>query len=386
MRVDPFRSGASDVDSPYLMPIYLHHIEPVVPNTSYEQSTIRDAMKGQLGGDRKVERILGRIYGASGIQKRHSVIRDYLPGVPEGIFYDPERNRFKRPSTGERNRLYREASIPLYTCAAKRAVTHSGIALESITHVITVSCTGFFAPGPDYVIVKALELSPSTQRFHLGFMGCYAAFPALRMAKAFCEADRNATVLVVCLELCTLHLQPKEELDSLLATSVFADGAAAVVVSAKEPQGPALELSGFATTLTPTGEADMTWTVGDTGFDMVLSSYVPNLIATNLSAALSPLFEELELSAEEVDHWAVHPGGRAILDKVERELPGGGGGLTASRHVLHDYGNMSSATILFVLNEILNAPTRDTTEPELVYALAFGPGLTVESGLMVKHP
>ena len=204
------------------------------------------------------------------------------------------------------------------------------------------------------------------------------------MAQAFCEADPDATVLVVCLELCTLHLKFQSDPDSLISASVFADGAAAAVVSARPPEDGrgALEMTAFATTLTPTGEEDMAWTVGDKGFDMVLSTYVPSIIEANLREALAPLFAEVGLTEEDIDHWAIHPGGRAILDKVEASLALAPDKLLPSREVLRDYGNMSSATVLFILQKLLAAPAVDD---EKVYAMAFGPGLTVESGLFTRR-
>ena len=374
------------------MSTFIHHIETAVPDTRYDQSFIRDEMKRLLDADRRTARLLHYVYGQSGIEKRHSAVRDFTPGVPEGAFYDPVQDRLKSPSTGVRNALYTDVSKELYACVAQQAVARCpGVEASHITHVITVSCTGFFAPGPDYHIVRSLGLSPATKRFHLGFMGCYAAFPALKMAQAFCEADPDAVVLVVCLELCTLHLKFKSDPDSLISASVFADGAAAAVVSARPPQAGrgALEMTAFATTLTPTGEEDMAWTVGDTGFDMVLSTYVPSIIEANLQEALAPLFAQANLTEHDIDHWAVHPGGRAILDKVEASLGLSPEKLCPSREVLRDYGNMSSATVLFILQKLLAAPAvregGGARDGEKVYAMAFGPGLTVESGLFTRR-
>ncbi|MDQ3459258.1 MAG: type III polyketide synthase [Deinococcota bacterium] len=373
------------------MAVFIHHIETAVPETAYEQTFIRDVMKAHLGSERKVERLIHRVYAQSGIHKRHSVIRDFSERAPAGLFYDGAQGRLKAPTTGERNGLYSAASRPLYSCLARKAVAHCpGVAAADITHVITVSCTGFFAPGPDYFIVRDLGLSPATQRFHLGFMGCYAAFPALNMARAFCEADPEATVLVVCLELCTLHLQLTQNLDAIIATSVFADGGAVAVVSARSPQEPerALKVERLATTLTPRGEEDMAWTIGDSGFTMVLSSYVPEILGASIAGVLEPLLEGGGLGDNialgDIDHWAVHPGGRSILDKVQKSLALTDADLAPSRKTLQDYGNMSSATILFVLREVMDKPP--VGGDETLCAMAFGPGLTVESGLFSKNP
>ena len=360
------------------MAVYLHSIETVVPPFGHDQQRIGQAINAGLS-DRRLERLAERVYRQSGIETRHSVIGDFKSGEGENAFFD-EHGHFKRLGTKARNDFYTEAAKALYVNAARCALAHTqDTTLDEITHVITVSCTGFFAPGPDYFIVKELGLSPATGRYHVGFMGCYATFPALKMARAFCEADENAVVLVVSVELCTLHLRPPEDVDSILATSVFADGGGAVLMSSKAPSGQvrALEVGAFATTLTPVGEADMAWTIGDEGFNMVLSTYVPQILEANIGEAVQPLLEETGIDRSEVDHWAIHPGGRAILDKVEKSLELSQTQLEPSRTVLRDYGNMSSATVLFVLKEILKR-----AQPEdAVYALAFGPGLTVESGL-----
>lgn len=359
------------------MPVYLNSIATVLPDAAYPQQMIGEVLSAGID-DRKLARLSNRIYSNSGIEKRHSVIRDRQEPVQGGLFFDPD-GTFKTPSTRERNEIYTEEAKKLYVCAARKALSEAELAPEEVTHVITVSCTGFFAPGPDYFIVRKLGLDVSTGRYHIGFMGCYAAFPALKMARAFCEADPDAVALIVSLELCTLHLQPPRDIDSLIATSVFADGGAAAVVSSREPvRSQGLRLEGLSTTLTPEGEADMAWTIGDTGFNMVLSTYVPQLLEANIASAVAPLLTNT--SKEAIDHWAVHPGGRAILDKVESGLDIDAKKLESSRKILRECGNMSSATVLFVLKDILEKASRDNT----VFALAFGPGLTVESGLFTK--
>jgi predicted naringenin-chalcone synthase len=336
-------------------------------------------MKHYVGKSRKAEKVIARAYAQSGIEKRHSVIANLTSH--DSFFF--EDNAFTNPSTKARNDLYTQAAKELFVCAAHRAIAHTPHITEfDITHVITVSCTGFFAPGPDIYVVKELGLNAGVQRFHLGFMGCYAAFPALKMARAFCEADPNAVVLVICLELCSLHLQVKEDVDSLISASVFADGAAAVIVSAQPPEPGAhvLELGQFASALVSEGEKDMAWMIGDHGFDMVLSTYVPQILEANVGAEVETLLAELGLNKTAITHWAIHPGGRAILDKVAFALELDEAALTASRKVLQNYGNMSSPSILFVLKELLD----DAKTDESIYAMAFGPGLTVESGLFRK--
>jgi predicted naringenin-chalcone synthase len=351
------------------MPVFIHQLGTAVPEKVYQQEEVRELMKARAKSRREAH-LVHRIYNQSGIATRHSA-------AGEDFFFAPDGD-LKSPGTKARNDRYVEAAKKLFVQVAGETLAAApGFSAGAITHVITVSCTGFFAPGPDYVIAKELCLPPSVQRFHLGFMGCFAAFPALRMAQAFCQADPEAVVLVVCLELCTLHLQDSSETDALVATSLFADGGAAALVSARPPQGPSLEMTRLSTELLPASEEEMSWTVGDFGCEMTLSSYVPRILEANVGRVLAPLLE-----GQEIEYWAIHPGGRAILDKVQHSL-----GLTdeqtaASRAVLRSCGNMSSATILFVLRELLaGAPGAGH-----LCALAFGPGLTVESGLFLVHP
>ena len=363
------------------MSVYLHTIATVLPDAAYPQAMIGEVLSTGLE-DRKLARLSSRIYKNSGINKRHSVIRDRQAPDSSGLFFDAD-GTFKVPTTKERNELYTEEAKRLFVCAARKTVQACPVHVkDDITHVITVSCTGFFAPGPDYFIVRELGLNASTERYHIGFMGCYAAFPALKMAKAFCEADPSAVVLIVSLELCTLHLRPPNDIDSIIATSVFADGGAAAIVSGQEPatSGQSLRLEGLSTTLTPAGEADMAWTIGDEGFNMVLTTYVPQILEANISSAVEPLLSKAAVNKEAIDHWAVHPGGRAILDKIETGLELCENKLESSRKILRECGNMSSATVLFVLKDILEKAAKDAT----IYALAFGPGLTVESGLFTR--
>ncbi|MDQ0210784.1 putative naringenin-chalcone synthase [Arthrobacter bambusae] len=226
------------------------------------------------------------------------------------------------------------------------------------------------------------------QRYHLGFMGCYAAFPALRAARQFCQADPSAVVLVICVELCSLHVRTSNDPDTIMGSAIFADGAAAAVVASREPEGPdpAIRLDHFETVLTPVGEEAMAWNIGDEGFEMVLGTYVPHIIEEHITGALEPLFAQdpslAGLPYRDIRHWAIHPGGRSILDKVESKLELTEEQMIPAREVLRDYGNMSSATVLFVLKHILEqAPAQ---REERICSMAFGPGLTVETGLFTR--
>lgn len=410
------------------MSVTLRALQTVVPPTILVQEQVRDVFAAQPGLSRLAQRLVTASFNLSGIDRRHTVIDELTldSDTDDPQFFDAATQRLLMPGTRVRNELYIVEATKLFVEAGRRALAACpDIVAADITHVVTVSCTGFYAPGPDYMLVRELGLSPATQRYHLGFMGCYASMPALRTAKQFVEADPNAVVLVVSAELCSLHLRTSDDPDTIVASSLFSDGAAAGIVSSRAPLPGerALDLDLFETVITPVGEGDMAWKIGDEGFEMVLSTYVPHIIDEHIEAALAPLFArdlslvaaltppaaepERELVGASVGgsgaapagspagtpsgvaaqtlstaiaHWAIHPGGRSILDKTEAKLGLSEAQLVPSRETLRQYGNMSSATILFVLKAILDAPA--TADGERVCAMAFGPGLTVESGLM----
>ncbi|MGC4045450.1 MAG: type III polyketide synthase [Armatimonas sp.] len=367
------------------MPSYIHQIQTLNPDVSFTQEQLLEIMKKSCaGGDRKTERLLHRLYSQSGIERRHCVLGGLSndADTPSEHFYNAETDTPLTPTTQTRNEIYAHAIQLLAPKLACSLVADSDFSAQEITHVITVSCTGFFQPGPDFLVTKALGLNPATERYHIGFMGCYAAFPALRMADTICKANPDAVVLVMSMELCTLHLQWHAELDDLLAGSVFADGLGAAIVSARTPKPgrKPLRIEQFSSAIAPAEDTDMAWTIGDTGFRMRLSLYVPQIIEAQISGAITPLLELGNIAQDNVDHWAVHPGGRAILDKVESGLKLTPENLAPSRETLRNFGNMSSATIFFVLQEILNSAQPD----ESIVAMSFGPGLTVESALLTR--
>ncbi len=366
------------------MTTFVHHIETLVPPHAYDQDLICRHME-RWCGDSQSARILRHLARHSGIRTRHSVLPDLIEGEEPVLFRTGPDGRLSEPGTQERNRVFMRESGRLGVELARRAVANSGFAPADITHLVTVSCTGFYAPGLDCEIIAELGLSPGTERYHLGFMGCYAAFPALRMARQFCEAQPGAVVLVLCLEFCTLHLQVRPAADNLLANTLFADGAGAAIVSSRTPapDRPALALGPFMSALAREGNGDMAWEIGDSGFNMILSSYVPDILATNIGHIVDDLLLRTSLSAAEMDLWAVHPGGKSIVDKVEKALGLEPVQVAASRAVLADFGNMSSATILFVLARLLN---ESGPESRTVCAMGFGPGLTVETSVSTLLP
>lgn len=361
------------------MTAYLHRIATANPEQSYRQQEIGSWMES-LAASERMRRMLKALYRSSGIETRHACLTDF----GRDFFTRDAQGTLIEPGTGFRNEVYRREAPAIALRAARQLFTGAeGADPRAITHVITVSCTGFFNPGLDYLLVNKLGLPSSTQRYHLGFMGCYAAFPALRMAAQFCAADPQANVLVLCLELCSLHIQFGEREDQLLANALFADGAAAALVSARPPAPgrPALSLDRFVSALVPEGESDMAWSIGDRGFDIALSGYVPKILGANIAGLVDGMLADSGRQRDDIAIWAVHPGGKAILDQVERALALHPAQLAAPRRVLRDFGNMSSATILFVLRDLLEAPGGDN---QRICSMAFGPGLTIEMALLTR--
>jgi predicted naringenin-chalcone synthase len=350
-------------------------IGTAVPRTRLAQSTIRDLFVAQDDTDRLTERLIRAAFDAAAIEHRHTVLAELGDAGARGAFLG-EAGRILIPTTGTRNTVYRREAPALFAAAARDALTRAGMPASAVTHIVTVSCTGFFAPGPDFLLVRDLGIPADAERYHLGFMGCAAALPALRMAARICAAQPQAVVLVVCAELCSIHLRASRDPEQIVASAVFADGAAAAVVASGDPARDAaaatLELSGFSTAVTADGEKDMDWTIGDAGFEMILTGAVPRIVGREIRAAVASIAD-----ADAVDAWAVHPGGRSILDRVQAGLGLDDAAMAPSRGVLRDYGNMSSATVLFILQRIL----ADTTlgDGDRVLGIAFGPGLTVES-------
>lgn len=350
-------------------------IGTAVPTARLDQSRARDFFAAQPGADRLTARLIGAAFDQSAIDHRYSVIGQIGSG---GTLFSEDGELLSVPSTGERNAVYRREAPPLSAAAARDALDRAGVDAAEITHVVTASCTGFFAPGPDYLLVKQLGIPSTAQRTHIGFMGCAAAFPALRTAQAIAEASPGSMVLVVCTELCSLHIRSSRDPEQIVASAVFGDGAGAAVVTSADPRSgrPWLDAGAFSTAITAEGEQDMDWTIGDSGFEMRLTAEVPRIIGREIAGVVEAMLGGGD-PLSEVDAWAVHPGGRSVLDRVQSGVGLPEEAMAHSRAVLRDYGNISSATILFILQRILV----DDTLPDgaRVAGLCFGPGLTVET-------
>lgn len=337
------------------------------------------------GPDVRTSSWLGPIYANSGVRSRFqviggSVVRDILNGTAAtgSPFLPSTANEGVGPTTAERMAIYAVETGPLALRATAAALAESAFAPESITHLVTVSCTGFGAPGLDFALLTGLGLNPTVQRTHVGFMGCHGALNGMRVANAFATADPAARVLVCAVELCSLHYYYGSTADKLIANAIFADGAAAVVGCASDDPLSPWSLAASGSCLIPHSAADMAWTVGNHGFEMTLSRRVPGLIAARLRPWLESWLGDHGLALEGVKSWAVHPGGPKIVSAVEESLDLTAEALAPSRAVFAEYGNMSSPTVLFILRRL-----RESKAPRPCVALGFGPGLVAEAALFV---
>ncbi len=347
------------------LPVYLNAIGTAVPGHDIHHAFV-DWARGRIAQPRALK-LFDRMAARAGIDHRWSVLPPTAGGgspVDAAGFYagaDP-------PGTQARMALYADAA-PTLGMAAIRAL-QAQLPLGDITHLVVASCTGFVAPGIDQVIARQMGLPPAVERLLIGFMGCYAAVTALRAARHIVRSEPAARVLVLCVELSTLHLQQASEIEPLLAMLQFGDGAAAALVTAA-PVGFDLGQP-FATTL-PDSAGLIRWDMTDHGFAMHLSGEVPGRIALALTDHAFAQAATGGRAPADIDGWAVHAGGRSILDAVESALALDPAALAASRAVLAAHGNMSSATLMFVLARMLSGPPVHNG-----VALAFGPGLAAE--------
>lgn len=323
---------------------------------------------------------LEKLYDVSGIDFRHSVIADF--GMERGnySFFGNGEALEPFPPTAQRSSVYEISAKDLAVQAVRDLLHKTSLKLANITHLITVSCTGMYAPGLDIDLIQHLSLDSGIERTCINFMGCYGAFNAIKIADYICRADRHAKVLIVDVELCTLHFQRESTLENWVANSLFADGAAAVLV---EEQGNRLSQKGFHlntfyNTLVTEAKDEMAWRIGDTGFQMHLSSQIAKNIGKKIKEVTTSLLEKSGYERAAISHLAIHPGGRRILEVCEDLLDLPEEALQHSYDVLKQYGNMSSVTILFVLQKLLT----QTKPGDKTMSFAFGPGLTFESMIL----
>jgi predicted naringenin-chalcone synthase len=326
--------------------------------------------------------LLPIFYRLTGIDTRHlafppQVVQDALHGTAasQSPFLPLRTDDDRGPTTRQRMHHYAQEAGPLAALAGSRALDDAGLPPRRLTHLVTVSCTGFHAPGPDRELIARLNLAPTVERTHVGFMGCHGAFNGLRVARAFAAADPGARVLVCAVELCSLHYHYGWDPEKMVANALFADGAAAVV-GGPGPAAPpdAWRLTAAGSCLFPDSATSMTWAIGDHGFEMTLSPRIPDLLAAHLRPWLEEWLGSNNLAPAAVESWAIHPGGPRILSAIEKALDLPRETTAASRAVLAECGNMSSPTVLFILQRL-----RQRQAPRPCVALGFGPGLVAEA-------
>ncbi|MFT5301812.1 MAG: alkylresorcinol/alkylpyrone synthase [Mariniblastus sp.] len=369
----------------------------------------------------KQKRLAKVLYRKSGVKNRHTVVPHqaaYTWGTParqvtavgtsetvgfnRDLLVAPETlpeispGESAGPTTGERMQIYREFASSLAIESAKAALSDGRIEPEQITHLVVVTCTGFDSPGIDIQLIKQLGLPPTTQRVNVGFMGCHAAINGIRVATAIAQSDPNARVLMTAVELCSLHYKFQWDLEGVIGNALFADGSASLVFGSKDPTIPNSlpesetpsssdwNVVSTGSVLIPDSIETMSWTVGDNGFEMILTNEIGDRIEATLKDWLVNWLADHQLTIDEIDLWGVHPGGPRILSAVQNSLSLSDDDLATSRSVLQRYGNMSSPTVLFILQEFTDAirAADRSGEKSNCLLLAFGPGLVAEVALL----
>jgi predicted naringenin-chalcone synthase len=348
-----------------------------VPPGKLSQTEAAELAQARCAGSAAERAWIRRVYRASGVVERGSVLlqSDHDRAALEAFFPLPEGAEDRGPTTAKRLERYASEAGTLGSRAASAALANGGVESARISHIVTVSCTGLMSPDLGEILIRRLNLPPDVGRVNLGFMGCHGAFNGLRAAAAFARADPQARVLLCCTELCSLHFQYGRNRQQLVANALFADGAGAVILGDASPDR--FRLMATASRVLPDSAAEMTWTIGDHGFEMGLSPRVPVLIREKLREWLQNWLAAEGVSLNDIAHWAIHPGGPKIIEAVGQALALRDESTEASRAVLAEHGNMSSPTVLFVIEKLRARGARG-----LCVALAFGPGLVFEAALL----
>ena len=353
------------------MSLKIETIGTAVPENAISQRETYVHAKEFSCENARQERVLESLYNRTTIKNRSSVFASLreLNSISGGLATNGG-----GPTTGARLKKYAQAAPELAVAACRNAFAQTDIKCGVVTHLITVSCTGFSSPGFDIDLVEKLGLPQTLSRTNIGYMGCHGAFNAMRVADAFVTANSSAIVLLCAVEICTLHFQYGWSADSVIANSLFADGAGAMVITAAP-----VDVNSFSSRsiIVADSKAAMTWTIGDHGFMMTLSPQVPTIIESDLKKFIDEFLGTISLSVEDICGWAVHPGGPKILDAVEAALKLDALALKQSRDVLVEHGNMSSPTVLFILQKLY-----EENIPRPYLMLGFGPGLTIEAAVI----
>lgn len=358
------------------MPAYIHAIATAVPPITYPQAELAEKLCTILSLKSSSALRLKKIFKSAAIEKRHGILPDFsLEATSPTLWEDGD----KAPTTFERNEIYKKYAPQLAQKAAKLAIAEWGGDPKAITHIISISCTGMMAPGIEFLLVDALGLPKTVQRFGINFMGCFGAFKGLSLAKSIaCENPKNK-VLIVCTELCSLHFQKELSADQFVINALFGDGSAAAIVGgcANSCENRLWEIEKTASFALEDSLDNMTWDAGDRGFVMKLSQLVPEQIKKNIKSFARSILKAIPFSD---CSWALHPGGKAIVEAVETECDLNKKQTEATWQVLKNYGNMSSGTFLFVLDEL----RREKMQNKWTVGLGFGPGLSME-GILLKN-
>lgn len=346
------------------------------PGEPIPQQRIGEFMKLAHGLTPEESRKLSFVYRLSGIANRHSVLTDFNYTDPSSFTFFPKNKELEPfPSTRQRMRVFEERAAGMGIEAITNCLRNTSIDVNQITHLILVSCTGMYAPGAEMKIIEEMGFNSTIERYSIHFMGCYASFNAIKLADRICDSDTNANVLILSVEICTIHFQKAYTEDNLIANALFADGAAAALIN-RSDQG--LRIKDYESQIFREGESEMAWHIGDFGFEMKLSKYVPELLEKGIQKFKQSLESRFGLSR--IRQFAIHPGGQQILKKVEQVMGIAEDQNTHSHQVLRDFGNMSSASILFVLEAVL----RNKRVQGDMLVMGFGPGLTLETLLVER--
>lgn len=359
-------------------------IGTVTPEHSIEQvdaAVHAESLSCSAESTDQQRRLLPVLYRRAGVKTRHSVVLESSTNgeMARQSFYPPAESEVDNgPTTSHRMQAYETHAASLAVSVGEQALREGQVDPGEITQLITVSCSGFSAPGFDISLVRELGLPADVARTHIGFMGCHGALNGLRVAKAFTDTDPHARVLVCAVELCSLHQQYGWCPEKIVANALFADGAAAVV-GRQSPldHTDRWQLIASGSTIVPDSEEMMSWRIGNHGFEMTLSPRIPDLINERLRPWLKQWLAQQGLQLEEVGSWAIHPGGPRILNAVAEAVGFEESLLNPSRETLARYGNMSSPTVLFILKKLQAEQARLPC-----VMLGFGPGLTIEAALI----
>lgn len=333
---------------------------------------------------------LPALYRKSGVQHRYSVLLQQQAGTEpfRQEFYSHRCDTPNGPTTSARMAAYEQYASALLEPACRNAVLAAGIQASDIRNLITVSCTGFCSPGIDHQLMTSLELNPNVQRTHVGFMGCHGMINGLRTADQIVRASPDAIALVGAVELCSLHQQYTDDPQQLVANALFADGAAGVIVSHAERNDDShpdnWEIVSTHSIWLPGTDRYMSWKISDHGFVMQLSPEVPEVLSQHLRSPVHEWLATHGLGINDIDHWAIHPGGPRILDACETAFSLSTSQMEDSRAILRQCGNMSSPTVIFILERIHRALSTVRNKTVHCLVIAFGPGLHAELLLLRK--